>query len=232
METLSWTSSGLHAGPLGSHRGLPVDSICWDFNAPDAVPNVIGGCRFAPGMAEADLVGPINYATRVVGGWGKSHKQALRRTFGNVLSVGAIGENLPNDGSYVDLDPQARDDHGLPLARIHSLLPERELLRLEFMARKSREILKASGVKQIFEEYGTYDIFSSTHVFGTCRMGLNPSASVVDPYGRSHRWRNLFISDASVFPSSGGGEAPSLTIEALALRSAEHLVGLLKRREL
>lgn len=232
METLAWKSSGLHAGPLGSHRGLPVDSICWDFNSPDAIPGVIGGCRFAPGMAEADLVGPINYATRVVGGWGKSHKQALRRVFGNVLSVGAIGENLPNDGSYIDLDPQARDDQGLPLARIHSFLPERELRRLEFMARKSREILKASGVEQIFEEYGTYDMFSSTHVFGTCRMGHDASASVVDPYGRSHRWRNLFIMDASVFPSSGGGESPSLTIEAIAIRSSEHLVRLLKRREL
>ena len=100
------------------------------------------------------------------------------------------------------------------------------------MARKAREILKASGVEQIFEEYGTYDTFSSTHVFGTCRMGHDPSASVVDPYGRSHRWRNLFIMDASVFPSSGGGESPSLTIEAIAIRSSEHLVRLLKRREL
>ena len=232
METLAWKSSGLHPGPLGSHRGLPVDSICWDFNSPRAIPDVIGGCRFAPGMAEADLIGPINYATRVVGGWGKSHKKAMREVFGNVLSVGAIGENLPNADSYIDLDPKERDDHGLPLARIHSFLPELELRRLEFMARKSREILKASGVEQIFEEYGTYDMFSSTHVFGTCRMGRDPRASVVDPYGRSHRWRNLFVMDASVFPSSGGGESPSLTIEALAIRSSEHLVGLLKRREL
>jgi choline dehydrogenase-like flavoprotein len=43
--------------------------------------------------------------------------------------------------------------------------------------------------------------------------------SVVDPAGRSHRWRNLFICDASIFPSSGGGEAPSLTIAALGLKT-------------
>ena len=42
METLFWVSSGLHPGPLGSHRGLPSDSICWDYNAPDAIPGVIG----------------------------------------------------------------------------------------------------------------------------------------------------------------------------------------------
>ena len=49
LETLSWTSIGLHPEPLGSHRGLPSDSICWDFNAPDAIPGVIGGMRLSPG---------------------------------------------------------------------------------------------------------------------------------------------------------------------------------------
>jgi len=232
METLFWSSSGLHPGPLGSNRGLPSDSICWDFNAPDAIAGVIGGCRLYAGVAEAGLVGPINYAARAVGGWGRSHKKAMREVFGNVLSVGAIGESLPNPESFVDLDPGQRDANGLPLARIHSFLRDAELRRLDFMANKAREILKASGVAQIFEEYGTYDLFSATHVFGTCRMGRDPGASVVDPHGRSHRWRNLFVTDASVFPSSGGGESPSLTIEALAIRSAEHLAGLMQRREL
>lgn len=232
METLFWSSSGLHPGPLGSNRGLPSDGVCWDFNAPDAIPGVIGGCRFHSNVAEADLIGPINYAARVVAGWGRSHKKTMREVFGNVLSVGAIGESLPNPGSYVDLDPDQRDANGLPLARIHSFLPDLELRRLDFMAKQAREILRASGAAQIFEEYGTYDMFSATHVFGTCRMGRDPTASVVDPYGRSHRWRNLFVTDASVFPSSGGGESPSLTIEALAIRSAEHLFGLMKRREL
>ena len=54
-------------------------------------------------------------------------------------------------------------------------------------------------------------------------MGKDPQSSVVNRYCRSHRWRNLFITDASVFPSSGGGESPSLTIEALAIRSADHI---------
>jgi choline dehydrogenase-like flavoprotein len=54
-------------------------------------------------------------------------------------------------------------------------------------------------------------------------MGNEPQSSVVDAFGRSHRWRNLWIADASVFPSSGGGEAPSLTIHALALRTAAQI---------
>ncbi len=232
METLYWTSSGLHPDPLASYRGLPSDSICWDFNAPDAIPDVIGGCRFAPSVAESDLLGPISYARRVVGGWGKQHKAAMRENFGNVLSLGAIGENLPNKNSFVDLDPDVVDPNGIPLAKIHSHLPDHELERVKFMAHTAREILGAAGVGKIFEEYGAYDAFNSTHVFGTCRMGIDPSTSVVNAFGRSHRWRNLFITDASVFPSSGGGEGPALTIEALALRSSAYIATLATRREL
>ena len=225
METLSWTCSGLHPERLASYRGLPSDSICWDFNAPDAIPGVVGGCRFSTSVAEADLLGPINYANRVVGGWGRAHKQNMREQCGHVLTVGAIGESLPNPKSFIDLDPDETDATGKPLARIHSYLDERELKRLDFMARTCQEILKAAGVEELVDEYGTYDTFSSTHVFGTCRMGLDAQTSVVDLYCRSHRWKNLFIVDASVFPSSGGGESPSLTIEALALRTAEYIAG-------
>jgi choline dehydrogenase-like flavoprotein len=139
---------------------------------------------------------------------------------------------LPNERSYIDLDPDQQDELGLPIARIHSHLDEMALRRLDFMAKTTREILSAAGVEKIFEEYGGYDFFSSTHVFGTCRMGTDPAQSVVDRYGRSHRWRNLFVVDTSVFPSSGGGEAPSLTVEALAIRTAAHIRELAVRKEI
>lgn len=232
METLAWASSALHPDALGSHRGVPSDGICWDFNAPDAIPGIPGGVRFSVGMAEMDLAGPINYARRVASGWGRAHRAAMRNSFGRVLSVASVGEFLPNDGTYIDLDPHARDAHGLALARIHSRIDELELRRLVFMAGKCREILQAAGTAKPFEEFGTYDTFNATHVFGTCRMGSDARHSVVDKDCRSHRWRNLFIVDASVFPSSGGGESPSLTIEALAIRAGAHVRNLLAKREL
>ena len=224
METLFWSSGGLYPEPLGSHRGLPSDAVCWDYNAPDAIPGVVGGCRFSPSTAEADLVGPINYARRVVGGWGRSHKTSMREQFGRMLSVGGIGENLPDEKSFIDLDPDEKDAFDLPKARIHSHMAETEIERLDFIARTCRRILAAAGVKKVIEEYGSYDAFNATHVFGTCRMGSEAKTSVVDSSCRSHRWRNLLVTDASVFPSSGGGESPALTISAVALRAARKLL--------
>jgi choline dehydrogenase-like flavoprotein len=145
----------------------------------------------------------------------------MRESIGRVLSVGAIGEFLPNAGTYVDLDQKNKDRFGLPLARIHSYLEPMDIKRLRFMAEKCRSILKAAGMRELVEEYGTADFFNTTHVFGTCRMGADPATSVVNSECRSHKWENLYICDASVFPSTGGGESPSLTIQALAVRAAD-----------
>lgn len=223
METLLFTSTALHPDNLGSHRGLPVDWVAWDYNAPDSIPNMLGGCRFGPAMAESDLVGPVSYATRVLDGWGKEHKRDMRTSFGRVLSIAALGECLPNDKSYITLSERT-DRHGLPVAKIHSQLDQDAHDRLRFMASVCRNILKSAGAGPTLEEFSSADAFSSTHVFGTCRMGYSAQDSVVDPWGRSHRWPNLFITDASLFPSTGGGESPGLTIQALALRAADHLL--------
>ena len=149
----------------------------------------------------------------------------MRRLWGHGLHVGAIGESLPNRDSRIDLDPEARDGFAIPLARIASVHTESDVARLRFMARKSHELLAASGAERVYENYSSWDWFAATHVFGTCRMGDESANSVVDGFGRSHRWRNLWIADASVFPSSGGGEGPSLTIQALALRTAARMAG-------
>ena len=81
--------------------------------------------------------------------------------------------------------------------------------------------MQEAGVDHLVEEYGAWDTFSTAHTFGTCRMGGDPQTSVVDANCRSHDHPNLYITDASVFPSSGGGEAPSLTIQALSTRAAD-----------
>ena len=223
METSFWLSTGLIDAPLHSYRGLPADAICWDFNRPNAIPGVTGGCRFGSATQEIGLVGPIAYATRVVSGFGAALKQGVRDTLGHALSVGAIGEFLPNEGTFVSLDDKRKDAQGQPLAKIHSRLTQQDIDRLHFMAKTCRALLQAAGSKEMLEEFGSYDSFSSTHVFGTCRMGEDSKMSVVDAFGKSHEIDNLFIADASVFPSSGGGESPALSIQALAIRAADKI---------
>jgi choline dehydrogenase-like flavoprotein len=222
METLHWNSSGLVPGLSNSHVGLPSDAICWDFNAPDAIPGMVGGCRFNSSTQETGFTGPIAYASRAVGGFGSQLKNGVRKAFGSMLSVGALGEFVPNEGSFIDLDPRHKDRIGMPLPRLHSHLSQAEIQRLRFMASQARRLLKEAGA-ELVEETSAWDSFSATHVFGTCRMGNDARTSVVDAHCRCHDHANLYVTDASVFPSSGGGESPSLTIHAIAVRAADHI---------
>jgi choline dehydrogenase-like flavoprotein len=69
------------------------------------------------------------------------------------------------------------------------------------------------------------------HLLGTCRMGDDPATSVVDRYHRAHDVPNLFICDGSSLVTSGRGQ-PTMTIQALAFRAAEHIAGFARRGEI
>jgi len=63
----------------------------------------------------------------------------------------------------------------------------------------------------------------TVHALGTCRMGADPTLSVVNQWGESHDLKGLFIADASVIPTPIGVN-PMLTIMALASRSSQHIL--------
>jgi choline dehydrogenase-like flavoprotein len=67
------------------------------------------------------------------------------------------------------------------------------------------------------------------HACGTCRFGLTPRDSVLNTFNRAHSVDNLYVVDASFFPSSAGTN-PALTIAANALRVADHMLGKVEQR--
>jgi choline dehydrogenase-like flavoprotein len=65
-------------------------------------------------------------------------------------------------------------------------------------------------------------IGGTAHQAGTMRFGTDPASSVLDTNCKAHELDNLYVTDASFFPSIGAVN-PTLTIIANALRVAEHL---------
>jgi choline dehydrogenase-like flavoprotein len=58
---------------------------------------------------------------------------------------------------------------------------------------------------------------------GTARMGEDPARSVVDRWGRAHAVPNLYLADGSLFVTAAAVN-PTHTIQALALRAADHIL--------
>jgi choline dehydrogenase-like flavoprotein len=131
--------------------------------------------------------------------------------FKNSIVWASIIEDLPYYDNRVIPDPQARNGMRFEY-RYTEELKKRVLSfrRRLAMALGPHRIIVLSGENNI--NYG--------HVCGTCRFGENPETSVLDKNNRAHDVSNLYVVDASFFPSSGGTN-PSLTIAANALRVAE-----------
>ncbi len=106
--------------------------------------------------------------------------------------------------------------------RITSTSHPDDIKSMEFFRQRSIEILEAAGAKKVWAP-PVNDSRGGAHNRGTCRMGNDPKTSVVDKYHRAHDVPNLFIVDGSNLVT-GGRNHPTMTIQALALRAADHLI--------
>jgi choline dehydrogenase-like flavoprotein len=119
-------------------------------------------------------------------------------------------EDLPLPDNRVTLSP----DGGIRLQYVPS--NARAHARL---VNKMRRMLMGFGLVPVKHSLGARN---TTHQCGTLVFGTDPRSSVLDPLCRAHDVENLFVVDASFFPSSAAVN-PGLTIVAQALRTADHL---------
>lgn len=163
--------------------------------------------------------------------WGKALKDRLRRYYREAkhLECEGYSECLPMADNFVDVEPDVTDRHGLPVARVTFAHHYDDLERSTKLADVGRQLFEAMGADAIDDPMsgGTFDVLQS----GTCRMGDDPSTSVLDKRCRTHDVSNLYVTDGSVFPTSGA-VPPTLTIMANAFRVANGIVERGKRREL
>jgi gluconate 2-dehydrogenase alpha chain len=129
---------------------------------------------------------------------------------------------LPYESNYLDLDPAVKDPLGFPVTRITAEYKENELRLAAFAQDKMEEWYRAAGAIDIIRSGLGRTMGVSTHAYGGTRMGNDPETNVVDAFGVSHEVPNLGVVGASVMGTSGAHN-PTLTAQALAWRTAEHI---------
>ena len=219
MTHLTTKVTGIFDEPVDAYRGYPEQNLLsLDFYKTDPKRGFVRGFKVT---GDAGLE-PDEFADLQPSLWGTNLKQHMEM-YRHHFTVGALGESLPNDENRVTIDPVVKDKFGVPAARMthHATERDQKVRAFEFTTLKT--ILEASGAYKVFHRVKT-----SGHKMGTCRMGKDPGRSVVDPYGRCHDVRNLFVADGSIFVT-GSGFNPTLTIFALANWVAEHMIESLRR---
>jgi choline dehydrogenase-like flavoprotein len=161
-------------------------------------------------------------------GFGAAYKQALRAGVVS-LNLSGFGECLPQRSNLIEIDPEAVDVFGIPALRISLAWGENERAMIPDMAETAAEMLDAAGATNI-QPFMVRDRVPGygIHEMGGARMGADRRESVLNQFQQAHDVPNLFVMDASSFPS-GGCQNPTLTIMALAVRSTDFLLNEMKR---
>ena len=224
------TSHGEFEHEIHAHKGPVVTRITQEHYELDEKLGLVGGGGFdyrvsVPGlMRTMDMPkdGPM---------WGSAFKQRMRPWFLNSLEAFGHTTSLPVSTNTVDLDPELKDAWGLPALRITFREHEHDMRLYKFFIDRGHELLLASGAKKVTDNPVNDNPGGAVHLLGTARMGNDPTTSVIDKYHRAHDVKNLFIVDGSSFVTSGRGQ-PTMTIQALAFRAADHIANFARRGEI
>jgi choline dehydrogenase-like flavoprotein len=219
------TAAGIFAQQLHGHRGRTASFVMDDFAGPAEIADYknfqSGGALLPRGGTVEIAGGPSVIMEGQLFPFGEVHKQSMRQSLlrEHLSNVMMQGEDLPQASNRVDLDPDLKDSHGFPVARITYASHPYELNAAAHYQPIMVEMMMAAGAQDAIAVTPAQisPIPGSRHVMGTLRMGNDPASSVTDANGKFHNLANLYAADGSVFPTSGGMN-PSLTIMALAYR--------------
>lgn len=170
------------------------------------------------------------YAAHRLPGFGVDFKRNVKRLFPALLHMNAYGKVLARAENRVRVDPNRCDAFGIPLPIVHFEFCDNDRTLFRDMVASVEEIYHKAGVELLFK--ASNDIFGlGSHETGTCRMGNSAKTSVVNSFCQTHEIPNLLVVDGSCMVTLPEKNL-TLTIMALAVRCARHIVEEKRKRNL
>ena len=223
--------TGAFEHPLNEYKGPAVTRIILDeFYASDPARGFYGG----GGLDGRTGIGPIFFALAGMPPdsptWGAEFKEQVADYYTRTMDVFCHGTSLPLESNNVTLDSDVKDKWGRAALRVTYQDHPDDLALIRWLQQRGHELLDAAGARKTWSlPYQAQT--AGFHLLGTARMGSDPGASVVDPYHQAHDVPGLFICDGSSLVTSGRGQ-PTMTIQALAFRAADHITEAAGRGDL
>jgi choline dehydrogenase-like flavoprotein len=205
--------------PVHMYRGEPMAGVIADESRHDPSRGFVGGYYFE--MISQGLASFSQF--NEPGGWGAAFARRME-AYTRTSALWICGEDLPQAGNRVTLSETVTDGLGLPIPVVHYDDHPNDIAMREHAYRRAEQLYRAVEAIRVT----TAPPLPSGHNMGTARMSTAPEDGVVDSYGRAHEVGNLFVSDASVFPTSAAAN-PTLTILALVYRQASRIIDELRR---
>jgi choline dehydrogenase-like flavoprotein len=167
-------------------------------------------------------------------GIGEALKNSLtQKKFGN-WQVGShmMGETIPKESNYVNLDSGLTDAWGIPLIKVSVAYDDNDEKMIVDFHEQMTEMLTIAG----FTNIQTHDKPDRApgidiHEMGGVRMGKDPKTSLLNEWNQLHTCKNVFVTDGACMTSTST-QNPSLTFMALTARAADYAVKELRKGNL
>ena len=212
---------GLMDQEVRSYKGPPSLAITEHWNYQDKKDFFGGYCYMSQGPLPQQWA---NTQLSSKGLWGDRLISAMK-DYNHVVGLKLVGEMLPQESNRVTIADEV-DQYGLKIPRISYSWCDNDRRLIDHSMAFMTSALEAVNTKNIWRQND-----DTCHLNGTARMGSDANTSVVDADCRTWDIKNLWVCDGSVFPTVGGVN-PSLTIQAIACRTADRIKVLGRRGEL
>ena len=222
MRHMTGSVYGIFDKPVSMWRGTTMAGIVQDEARHDPSRGFVGGYE----LETLSLGLPFMAAFLDPGSWGREFTTALD-SYENMAGMWIVGEDMPQESNRVTLSDSVEDKFGLPVVNVNFSDHPNDVAMRKHAYQQGMAIYDAVGATRTMPT----PPYPSTHNLGTNRMSEKPADGVVDRWGRTHDIPNLYVSDGSQF-TTGAAENPTLTIVALAMRQAEHIVGELSSKNI
>jgi choline dehydrogenase-like flavoprotein len=165
--------------------------------------------------------------------FGAKLKEDARRHYGAYVGFTGRGEMIPNKDSFCEIDPKVKDKWGIPVLRFNWKWSEHEIRQVAHMQSTFADWLGAMGCtsKDRPNKDGSKAIEpggSIIHEVGGTIMGPDAASSVTNSHSQTWDVKNIFVADGGVF-ASNADKNPTLTIMALAWRTADRILDEMRR---
>jgi len=161
-------------------------------------------------------------------GIGPGYKDAVAEPGGWQISIGMQGETIPKYENHVRLDPDKKDEWGMPQLIISVSYDDNDEKMAKDAMTQQKELLEKAGCTNIATSDSHQAPGLDIHEMGGVRMGRDPKTSLLNEWNQLHHCKNVFVTDGACMTSTGN-QNPSLTFMALTARAAHNAIQELKK---
>ena len=142
-----------------------------------------------------------------------------------------MGETIPKETNYLQLDNNKKDEWGIPLLKISIDYDDNDEKMVKDFIDQMTEMYTKAGFSDIKTSDSKQAPGLDIHEMGGVRMGADPKTSLLNKWNQLHACKNVFVTDGACMTSTST-QNPSLTYMALTARAADYAFTKLKKNEL